>query len=159
LQGESPYVFAHAFTSPTLSGKGVKDLLDELRVTIVDEANTTAYFTFSSTMRPVLNQFRIFGSRNALVLHETQQSLVKLRGSGFKSYVERFVPPVIFAQQHIANAARNVRLFMRNELHMDAGKKTLIEAFYRSIVEKTAVPIPYSQILLTARVMDAIFAQ
>jgi predicted dehydrogenase len=159
LHGDRPFVSAHAFTSPTLSGKGVKDLHDELRVTIVGEANTTAYFTFSSTMRPVLNQFRIFGPRNALLLDETQQSLVKLRGSAFKSYVERFVPPVIFAQQHIANAARNVRLFMRNEFHMDAGKKNLIEAFYRSIVEKTPVPIPYSQILLTARVMDAIFEQ
>jgi len=159
LHGADPYVFARAFTSPTLSDRGVKDVLDELRVMIVDEANTTAYFTFSSRMRPVVNQFRVFGSRNALVLDETQQTLVKLRGTAFKSYVERFVPPIIFAREYIANAGRNARLFMRNQFHMEAGKKNLTEAFYRSIVEKTAVPIPYSQILLTARVMDAIFEQ
>jgi len=159
LHGENPYVFARAFTSRALADKGAKDVLDELRVVIVDEADTTAYFTFSSQMRPVLNQFRVFGSRNALVLDETQQTLVKLRGTAFKSYVERFVPPMIFARQYIANAARNVRLFLRNEFHMDAGKKDLIEAFYRSIVEKTVVPIPYKEIVLTTRVMDAILEQ
>ena len=159
LHGNDPYVFARAFTSPALAAKGTTDVLDELRVVIMDEANTTAYFTFSSGMRPVLNQFRVFGSRNAVVLDETQQTLVKLRGTAFKSYVERFVPPIIFARQYISNAGRNVRLFMRNEFHMEAGKKNLIEAFYRSVVEKTPVPIPYSQILLTARVMDAIFEQ
>ncbi len=37
--------------------------------------------------------------------------------------------------------------------------KYLIEAFYRSIVEGTPVPIPYREILLTARIMDTIFAQ
>jgi hypothetical protein len=37
--------------------------------------------------------------------------------------------------------------------------KYLIEAFYRSIVEGTPVPIPYREILLTARIMDAIFEQ
>jgi len=159
VRGENPYVFARAFTNPTLADKGVKDVLDELRVTIIDEANATAYFTFSSRMRPALNQFRIFGSRNALVLDETQQTLVELRGTAFKSYVERFLPPVMFARQYIENAARNVGLFFRNDFHMDAGKKSLIEAFYRSIIDKTPVPIPYSQILLTARVMDAIFEQ
>jgi predicted dehydrogenase len=159
LHGDNPYVFARAFTSQPLADRGAKDVLDELRVTIVDEANTTAYFTFSSRIRPVLNQFRVFGSRNGLVLDETQQTLVKVRGTAFKSYVERFVPPIIFAREYVENAGRNVRLFLRNGFHMEAGKKNLIESFYRSIVEKTPVPIPYSEILLTARVMDAIFEQ
>jgi hypothetical protein len=42
---------------------------------------------------------------------------------------------------------------------MDSGKKYLIEAFYRSILEDTPVPIPYREILLTAKIMDAIFGQ
>jgi hypothetical protein len=37
--------------------------------------------------------------------------------------------------------------------------KFLIEAFYDSIRQDSAVPIPYREILLTARIMDAIFAQ
>ena len=159
LQGDKPQVKAHAFTSRALAERGARDVLDELRVMIVDEASTTAYFTFSSTMRPVLNQFHAFGSNNGLVLDETQQTVVKLRGAAFKSYVERFVPPVVFARQHVANAARNMRLFLKNEFHMEQGKKNLIAAFYRSISERGPLPIPYREILITARLMDSVFEQ
>src|SRR3989440_618834 len=89
LRGKDPHVTAHAFTSPVLADNGAEDVLDELRVMIVDEAKTTAYFTFSSRIRPVLHQFRVFGSRNGLLLDETQQTVVKLRGTALKSYVER----------------------------------------------------------------------
>jgi hypothetical protein len=37
--------------------------------------------------------------------------------------------------------------------------KFLIESFYQSIVEGTPLPISYREILLTARIMDEIFAQ
>jgi len=37
--------------------------------------------------------------------------------------------------------------------------KYLIESFYRSIRDNGQVPIPYREILLTARIMDAIFDQ
>ena len=159
LQGDNPLVVAHAFMSPSRADRSATGVLDELRVMIVDEAHMTAYFTLSSRMRPVLNKFRAFGSTNGLVLDETQQTVLKVRGAAFKSYLERFVPPFIFAREYIANAARNARLFLGNDFHMEAGKKNLIAAFYRSIVEGTQVPIPYREILLTARVMDSIFEQ
>jgi len=37
--------------------------------------------------------------------------------------------------------------------------KELIERFYNSIREGTPLPIPYREIILTARIMDEIFAQ
>ena len=37
--------------------------------------------------------------------------------------------------------------------------KELIERFYNSIRLGASVPIPYREILLTARIMDEIFAQ
>jgi predicted dehydrogenase len=159
LSSDSPQVIAYGFTSPLLQKLGYVDVLDELRVTMIDDRHRTAYFTFSSRIRPLLHQFRIFGGHNGLLLDEHQQTLVKLRGRAFKSYVERFLPPVLFAGQYLANAGRNVRLFLGNDFHMDAGKKELIAAFYRSIVENTPVPIPYREILLTSRLMDAIFEQ
>src|SRR5439155_5773791 len=151
LRGDNPQVIAYGFVSPLLRRLGDEAVLDELRVIIVDEHQTTAYFTFSSQIRPVLHQFRIFGSQDGLVLDEQQQIVVKLRGASFKSYVERFVPPVIFARQYLANAAHNVRLFLANDFHMESGKKELTAAFYRSIVEGTPAPIPSREILLTAR--------
>ena len=84
---------------------------------------------------------------------------MKLRGTAFKSYVERFLPPVVFAKQYLANAVHNVRLFLGNDFHMESGKKELIAAFYRSIVDGTPAPIPPREILLTARLMDSIFEQ
>jgi predicted dehydrogenase len=159
VRGENPRVVAYGFVSPTLRGLGGDDVIDELRVIVVDDDQTTAFFTFSSRMRPLLHQFRILGSKNGLLLDEQQQTLVKLRGTAFKSYAERFLPPVIFGSQYLANAARNARLFLANDFHMDSGKKELIAAFYRSIVDGAPVPIPYDQILLTARLMDSIFEQ
>lgn len=159
VKSENPRVLACAFASPLLQGLGSEDVLDELRVIIADGGRTTAYFTLSSQMRPLLQQFRIFGSKNALVLDERQQTVVKLSGASFKSYGERFFPPVILARQYMASAMHNVRLFLANDFHMESGKKELIAAFYRSIVESGPLPIPYREILLTARLMDSIFEQ
>jgi len=159
VSGENPRVMACGFVSPLLRGLGSEDVLDELRVVIVDDDHRTAFFTFSSQMRPLLQQFRIFGSRNALLLDELQQTVVKLRGAPFKSYAERFLPPVIFAKEYLANAARNVRQFLANEFHMESGKKELIAAFYRSIGEGDPTPIPYREILITSRLMDSIVEQ
>jgi len=57
-----------------------------------------------------------------------------------KSYAERFLPPVIFAKEYLANAACNVRLLLASDFHMESGKKELIAALYRSIVGGSPVP-------------------
>src|SRR5207248_7658961 len=86
-------------------------------------------------------------------------TLIKLRGAKLKSYLEHFVTPLGFAHQHLENVVTNMRTFAARDFHMKAGMKYLIESFYRSIVEDTPGPIPYREILLTARIMDEIFAQ
>jgi hypothetical protein len=42
---------------------------------------------------------------------------------------------------------------------MSAGLYYLIKSFYRSITLGEPVPIPYREILVTAKIMDEIFAQ
>ena len=159
LSSETPHVIANGFVSPFLKQLGENEIVDELRVIIYEEQGTTAYFTFSSQMRPALHQFRIYGSKNGILLDEDQQILIKLRGGRFKSYAEKFIPPVINAGQYLKNFGRNVRLFLAMDFHMNSGKKHLIESFYRSITDNAPVPIPYREILLTSRIMDAIFEQ
>jgi predicted dehydrogenase len=159
LTTESPQVIVHGFVSPFLKSMGESEIIDELRVIICEEERTTAYFTFSSQMRPSLHQFRVYGAKNGLVLDQDEETLVKLRGTRFKSYAEKFVPPVIFAKQYLGNLTTNMQKFLARDFHMKSGMKYLIESFYRSIVEDTPVPIPYREIVLTARIMDAIFAQ
>ena len=159
LTSETPHVIAHGFVSPFLQKLGEDEIIDELRVIISEEQGTTAYFTFSSQMRPSLHQFHIYGPKNGLLLDEDQRILIKLRGGRFKSYAEHFIPPVINAGQYLANFVRNARLFLAMDFHMGSGMKHLIESFYRSITDGAPVPIPYREILLTSRIMDTIFEQ
>lgn len=159
LRGDSPKVIAHGFVSPVLKRMNETDVVDELRVIICDDERTTAYFTFSSQMRPGIHEFRVYGPRNGLVLDHDHEILIRLRGERFKSYGEKFIPPVIFAKQHLANLTTNVRTFLSRDFQAKSGMKHLIEAFYQSIANGAPLPIPYREILLTARIMDAIFEQ
>ena len=159
LTSDSPHVIAYGFVSPFLRSMGETEIVDELRVIICEEGQTTAYFTFSSQMRPSLHQFRIYGPANGLILDQDHESLIKLRGARFKSYLEHFIPPVITAKQYLGSAITNVQTFLARDFHMKSGMKYLIESFYHSIVEDAPLPIPYREILLTTRIMDAIFAQ
>ena len=159
MTSESPQVIACGFVSPCLKKMGETEIIDELRVIICEEESITAYFTFSSQMRPSLHQFRMYGSENGLILDHDDETLIKLRGTRFKSYAEKFVPPVQFAAQYLGNLRGNLAKFLARDFHMKSGMKHLIECFYRSIVEDTPLPISYREILLTARIMDEIFAQ
>lgn len=159
MTGDDIRVIAYGFTSPLLKEIGENEIVDELRVIISDSERTTAYFTFSSQMRPSLHEFRIYGPNNGIVLDQDHEILLRLRGAKFKSYADFFIPPMLFAKQHLSGMWRNAKLFLGQDLHMDAGMKVLIESFYRSIRENGPVPIPYREILLTTRIMDAIFDQ
>jgi predicted dehydrogenase len=159
LNSDSPEVIAYGFVSPLLRELGETEIIDELRVIISEKGRTTAYFTFSSQMRPAMHQFCIYGPKNGLLLDQDHETLLKLRGAPFKSYLEKFIPSVIFARQHLGNLAVNARTFLARDFHAKAGMHYLIESFYRSITEGTPVPIPYREILLTATIMDRIFDQ
>jgi predicted dehydrogenase len=159
LEDDDPIVISYGFTSPLLRGLGEEEIMDELRVIVADKERTTAYFTLSSQMRPSLHQFRIYGPKNGLVLDDDEHSLIKLHGARYKSYVEKFVPPVNYAGQYLGNLAKNLKLFIKRDFHMKAGMKHLIEAFYRSITEDKPLPVSYREIVLTCRIMDSIFDQ
>lgn len=159
LTSDDPHVIAHGFVSSLLKQIDESEIVDELRVIIREENGTTAYFTFSSQMRPAIHQLRVYGPKNGLILDQDHEILIKLRGQKFKSYADHFLPPMLFAKQHLGNLASNVRLFLGRDFHTDSGMKCLIESFYRSVREDLPVPIPYREILLTARIMDAIFEQ
>lgn len=159
LRSDAPTVIAHGFVSPLLIGINEKEIVDELRVIISEEGRTTAYFTFSTQMRPLIHEFRIYGPKNGLILDQDHDILIKLRGGKFKSFADKFIPPLVFANQHLKNLAANMRLFLARDFHLDSGMRRLIQSFYQSIREGSPVPIPYREILVTARIMETIFEQ
>jgi predicted dehydrogenase len=159
LHDDALQISAHGAVSALLRSIGEDEIIDELRVTISNERGTTAYFTFSSQMRPSLNLFRLYGRKNGLILDQDRETLIKLRGDCYKSFAEKFIPPITLAGQQLANVGINLRKFLANDFQMKSGMKWLIESFYRSIATDGPPPLPYSEIAATARIMDAIFSQ
>ena len=116
LTTDNPHVIVFGFVSPVLKSIGETEIIDELRVIISDEERTTAYFTFSSQMKPSIHELRVYGSKNGLVLDQDHDIVLKLRGDKYKSYADKFVPPVQFAKQHLDNLIQNTRLFLKQRL-------------------------------------------
>jgi len=159
LTCDHPTVIAYGFPSQVLKSINETDIIDELRVIIHDNDSTTAYFTFSSQMRPVLHQFRIYGPVNALIVDDDHQTVIKLKGEKYKSYLDQFMPSAILARQYMANSMHNINKFLKMDFHMNSGMKYLIESFYDCITNNTPVPISYKEIMLTTNIMDKIFIQ
>lgn len=159
MPDDDPEVIAFGFISPLLRSLGEKDIIDELRVIVSNRRDVTAYFTFSTQMRPTLRHFRVYGPANAIAIDHDQQWLIKLKGLKHKSYLEKFVPHWDYAAQYVMNSFRNMRSFARTDFHMKSGMKFLFESFYRSILHGTPPPIPYREIILTAKIMDRIFSK
>ncbi len=158
LTGDSLEVIAYGFTSGLLRSIGETEIIDELRV-ILHDGTTTAYFTFSSQMRPSLHMLRLYGSKNGLTLDEMQQTVIKMKGKPYKSYLEQFLPPWNYAKQYLGNSLGNMKKFAKADFQAGYGMKYLIRQFYRSITEASELPISYREILQTSRIMDEIFSQ
>jgi len=161
LSGDDPEVIAHGFTSRFLTAIDQGDIIDEVRVIIRDEDSTTAYFTFSSQIKPVPHRFRIYGPKNSLIVDDDHQILIKLANKEYKSYARYFIPPFSYAKQYVENFGKNFRKFTKKDFHLpnDAGLKTLIESFYNAVLDKGPLPLTYREIVLTSKIMDAIFQQ
>ena len=59
---------------------GEREIVDELRVIISDNSGVTAYFTFSSGMRPSLHQVPDLRAGNGLLLDQDNETMIRLRG-------------------------------------------------------------------------------
>jgi predicted dehydrogenase len=159
LNDELMEITAMADQSPQLRKLGGVEILDELRVLIRDKGGVTAFFCFSTQIQPGLNQLRVYGPANSLTVDHTTGSLLRHRTRPAKSYLAYVVPSLQSAREHLRNVKLNIGDFLRRRLHQDFGMKELIERFYNSVREGGEPPIAYREIILTARIMDEIFAQ
>jgi predicted dehydrogenase len=147
-----------AHQSEQLKNLGAPEVLDELRVLIRDKSGTTAFFCFSTQIKG-LNELRIYGPANSVTVDIATGSLTRKQSRAYKSYLTYFIPPLKNAREHLRNARCNVIDFLRRRRYQDFGMKELIERFYNSIRLRGEPPIPYREIILTARIMDEIFSQ
>jgi hypothetical protein len=92
-------------------------------------------------------------------MDDDQLTVIRMKGSRYKSYLEQFVPPWDYAKQYIGNSLGNMTKFLKADFQTGYSMKVLIRTFYRSIAEGLPLPIPYGEILQTSRIMDEIFSQ
>jgi predicted dehydrogenase len=159
LDDDIPVLVASAHQSEQLRRLGGQDVMDELRVMLRDRHGTTATFSFSTQVKPGLNRFEVHGPVNSLTVDHASCSVVRHVGKSYKSYLTFMIPPLNSAREHLANAWRNTTNILRWRLYQDSGVKELVQRFHQSIADGTPPPIPYREIVLTARIMDEIFAQ
>jgi predicted dehydrogenase len=158
LDAELTEVIAIADQSPRLRSFGGNEVQDELRLLIRDKSGMTAFFCFSTQIRG-LNQLRVYGPEGSIVVDHISGTVVRNQHRPCKSYLTYFIPPLRAAREHLRNARINVTNFVRQRLYQDSGMKELIDRFYHSIRSGSPPPIPYREIILTARIMDEIFVQ
>jgi len=158
MDDDHPEVTVVGFTSPVLKSIGEEEIIDELRVIIKDKHGRTAYFTFSTSMKPLLHQLRLYGPQNSLIVDDDNQTVIRIRGDRRKSYLEQFISPIHIGKQYVSCSAGNISKFINRKFHTNSGMKYLIESFYDSVIKNKELPIPYREILLTSRLMDTIFS-
>jgi len=158
LDDDLDEIIAQGHQSAAIRQLGGTEILDELRVLIRDRKGTTAVFCFSTGMKG-FNQLRIYGPAGSLMADIIAGTIIRRSSRPYKSYLTYFVPPLKIGWEYLRNARVNVVNFLRRRLYQDFGMKELIERFYDSIRSNTAAPIPYREILLTARIMDEVFRQ
>ena len=158
LDDEVTEIVATAHQSSQLGQLRAKEVLDELRVLIRDKNCATAFFCFSTQIKGI-NQLRMFGPLGSITADIISGTTVPRKSRAYKSYLTYFIPPLNDAREYGKNAVANVNNFIRQRLYQDFGMKELIARFYDSIRLGKPVPIPYREIILTAKIMDEIFAQ
>jgi predicted dehydrogenase len=160
LVGDDAQVMAQGFTSPLLRAMGQHDIVDEVRALIRDCEGTTAYFTFSSQLSPAPHQLRLYGPRNSLFVDDDHQVVIRIPSKEYRSYLNFLIPPLAFATQYLQNFAWNARGIFSGRFHLpnDSGLWALIRAFYDDVQGKAPPVFSHREILLTARIMDRIFA-
>lgn len=159
LEGNVTRISAYAHQSKQLQKLGGGEVMDELRVMLEDSGGTTAYFCFTTQVRPGVNQLRIYGPKATLQVDHATGSIVRHTNRAAKSYLTYILPPIRQARELARNSAQNAIRILRQDLHQDSGMKELIEQFHLCIRNDTPPPIPYAEILTTARIMDEIFRQ
>ena len=159
LAGDDPRIISLSFSSPFLRKLGLTDIVDEVRATIQDDRGTTAFFLFTTQFGVGSSELRLYGRTANLVVDNTDRTVLRIRPSQYKSYMRYFFAPWTQAREYLRNSSRNVKLFARNDFHMDYGMKKLIELFYAAITEDAPDPIPVDEILRTTRIMETIFRQ
>ncbi len=143
---------------PERFGDARDEFLDELRVVIAGE-RTTFYGTFTSHVKPVGHFLRVYGTKATAHADFVSRTVTLEPDATLPSAIGRVVPAFQHGARYLKEGARNVARFAKSEFHFFSGLNHLIRAYYESILNNTAPPIPYGDILRVSAWLDEIFRQ
>ncbi|MFZ4859892.1 MAG: Gfo/Idh/MocA family protein [Desulfuromonadaceae bacterium] len=160
IHDEKPYVHAIAWKSGETSTYGDvrDDLSDELRV-LIKGKSVSAYGTFTSSVKPVAQFVRVYGTKTSLTLDYISRTVVVDQGVKYPSGIGRLLAGYAQSLGYFRSALINTKKFLKNDYHYFAGLHLLISKFYSSILEDKQPPISPTKIRQIAWIMDEIFRQ
>jgi len=139
-------------------GDARDDFADELRVVIAGE-RTSFFGTFSSHVKPMAHSLRVHGTRATAHADFVSRTVTLEPDVTLPSALGRVLPPFQHGARYLRAGARNVARFARGDFHFFSGQNRLIRSFYESVINDTAPPIPYRDILRVSGWLDEIFRQ
>jgi predicted dehydrogenase len=156
LPGGEPAVETHIWSSNDMSSQ--QDIPTEMRVLIRD-GPVTAAAIFSSSMRPVLHQFHVFGTRGTLSLDFTSGILCTYQAPRIRGVIGSLMSGYSDAWKRLACASKNTVALSKGQFGHFAGLQFLFRSFYDSIRRDGPPPIPYQLILQVSNLMDRVLSQ
>lgn len=146
------------FPSPQLVETGEQEIVDELRLMISDGRNFSAYYTFSTQIGAAVNQMRLYGQKNALIVDQNHRSVIPIAGKNHKAQLNYIIPPLSIGRTYRREGWQNLKNLLNGTLRLDAGMVNLMKEFYNSVGKRGRPPIPYKQILSVSRISDQVFS-
>lgn len=160
IEDEKPEVIAKAWRSDSTIyyGDTRDDLYDELRL-LIKGKRVSAYGTFTSTVKPVAQFARIYGTKNIIEMDYNSRTVTVDSGVTLPSAIGRLMAGFMKSKSYLKTSVRNAWKFIKNDYHYFSGMNLLIRKFYESIVEDKPLPISTQSMLRIAWIMDEIFNQ
>jgi hypothetical protein len=129
----------------------------ELRV-FLRGATTTGTLLFTSAARGVQRVTRVYGTRQGVEVDLDGQVLRRSPPGRLPGAFGKIEVPFRQLREAGRSLGRNLRRFLRSDLHFFAGMNRLFRLFYQAVREGDAPPIPYAEILRVTDIMDRAFA-
>jgi predicted dehydrogenase len=160
LDDDQPKLHAFAWRRDAQQQFGdVRDsLYDELRI-FIQGKNVSAYGTFSSSVRPVGQYVKVYGTKKIVELDYTARSVIVDNGAVYPSALGRLFSGYQKAWQHFKSSLKNTKTFYNYDYHYFNGMGILIKKFYESILDDAPIPIPTRAMKRISWIMDEIFNQ
>jgi predicted dehydrogenase len=132
---------------------------DELRVMLL-AGNVTAYITFTSSVNPITQFVRIYGTKAIAEMDLANHAFRCYQSTNLPGPVARVYNSLSTGAQSIKEGIRHAKQMWRGEDRFFAGMGNLFSAFYDSIREGGLTPpVAYDEVLKVSTIIDEISRQ